>query len=88
MAWKLGQLETGTKYRVKYKRQGGNYQWSVYEFIGSYLGDKKHTGELMFDLRPSAGTSSIEPDQILEFWEMPYSTEHRIPIRRGKYNPV
>lgn len=53
-------------YRLVYKLQGGNYRWSKYEATMTYLGMDRFHDELLFSLRPHAGTQSLRRDAILE----------------------
>lgn len=55
-------LERGKRYRLVYKRFGGRVND---ECVADYLGEDASTNELMFSLRPVAGTSHFRSSQIV-----------------------
>jgi hypothetical protein len=80
---KLPKPREGVLYRVRYRRQSGNYRWAEYEFQGKFLGFDSDGLELSFSLRPEAGTSSIKASDILEMWEMSQVAKPKLPVRIG-----
>ena len=87
MPRKPKKLERGYTYRIRFARQGGNYQWSEMIMTGVYLGEN-HIGEPEFSLRPLAGTTALNlHDKILWVDEMPKNSEPKLPKRLGTYKP-
>lgn len=78
-------LEEGITYRLIYKSQSGNYRWYRYEAIAKYIGRGMQEDDEAFSFRPLAGTSDIKHENILEAYEMPRTTEPRLPKRLGAY---
>lgn len=81
-------LEEGHTYRLIYKLQGGNYRWSKYEAVMTYLGPDRLDRTLVFNARPQAGTQSLPRDSILEAHDLGDSqgrsdSRHKLKKRLG-----
>lgn len=70
----------GKRYRVTYHEQAGNYRWVTRMMVAQYLGTD-HTGEDVFNLRPLAGTTHVDPDSIVsvELTTTVISVPRRVP---------
>jgi hypothetical protein len=78
----IPKLIEGVMYRVLYKSQSGNYRWYKYEMFASFVGADSY-GNLLWSLRPEAGTQQMVREQLLEAYEMPRTTAARMPKRLG-----
>jgi len=72
------QMDMGKTYKVTYKQQSGNHRWYKWEMTATVLGNSR--GEILFNLRPLAGTTRIPGENILAFREAGYH-EHVMPKR-------
>lgn len=70
----------GKRYRVTTRTQAANYRWVTHIMVAQYLGTD-HRGEDVFNLRPLAGTTSVDPDTVVsaELTDAPVSLPHRAP---------
>jgi hypothetical protein len=79
----------GKRYRVTTRTQAGNYRWVTHVMVAQYLGTA-HTGEDVFNLRPLAGTTTVDPDSIVsvELTDAPISCPRRVttptPMKSGR----
>jgi hypothetical protein len=76
----IKKLEPGIMYRIVYKQQLGNYQWYEHEMFAQYIG-KGDNDKLLFSLRPLAGTQNFNPANIIGIYEMPRTTQPKLPRR-------
>lgn len=60
----LGALVPGGRYRIRMRRQTGNYRWVREEMIADYLGYHDGLRELQFSLRPLFGTTAVPIDWV------------------------
>lgn len=59
-------LKQSHLYRLVYRLQSGNGSWYKYESYMTYLGPVRNSTEGSFNLRPFAGTQSLDRANILE----------------------
>lgn len=76
-------MDEGKWYVIRYKQQGGNYQWSEYEVTAQYLGTKPD-GMVALSLRPMAGTAELHKDHILSS-VLAIKPEPKMHRRIGKF---
>jgi hypothetical protein len=80
-------LKKNHVYRLEYKIQSGNYSWYRYTSIMTFLGFDN--GNLLFNLRPLAGTQSLRANCLLVAEDLGESTArsnqaHRSPHSLGR----
>jgi len=75
MATQIEDLRVRSKYRVIYR--SGNKTMAL---VGTYLG-VDYKSDMLFDLRPEAGTTPITKDDYVDAAIQPGHFKHRLPYR-------
>lgn len=70
-------METGRKYRIRFKQQTGNYRWVTKEFVAKVFA---HEGDVYWvHGRPVFDTFTITESEIVETTEVPADTRPSPP---------
>ena len=76
-------FEEGQMYTIRYQSQSGNYRWYEYIVTMKYIGEDQF-GNLLFSLRPLAGTQSMRPEKITDVMKVDDTVPPKFPRRIGE----